>query len=61
MAISAIVNFGQYSTFDLDDIQGRVIPLLKGFRGSMMWSPFLELLFGYGVKVKVKSEVKGQM
>ena len=26
-----------------------------------MGSPFLELSFGYGVKVKVKSEVKGQI
>ena len=27
---------------------------------SRMGSPFLELFFGYGVNVKVKSEVKGQ-
>ena len=26
-----------------------------------MGSPFLELFFGYGVKVKVTSEVKGQI
>ena len=26
-----------------------------------MGSPFLELSFGYGVKVKVKSEVKGHI
>ena len=26
-----------------------------------MGSPFLELFFGYGVKLKVKSEVKGQI
>ena len=33
MAVSAILNFGQCSTFDLDDIEGRVIPLYKGFPG----------------------------
>ena len=27
----------------------------------MIGSPFLELYFGYGVKVKVTSEVKGQI
>ena len=59
MAVSAILNVGQCSTFDLDDIEGRVIPLYKGFPG---WgSPFLEYLFGYWVKIKVKSEVKGQI
>ena len=58
MAASAILNFDQFSTFDLDDIEGRVIPLVWGF--PRMGSPFLELYFGYGVNVKVKSEVKGQ-
>ena len=33
MAVSAILNFSKYSTFDLDDIEGRVIPLFKGFPG----------------------------
>ena len=56
MAISAILNFSKYSTFDLDDIEGRVIPLFKGFPGY--GSPFLELFLGYGIKIKVKSEVK---
>ena len=32
MAVSAILNFGQFSTFDLDDIEGRVTPLFKGFQ-----------------------------
>ena len=59
MAVSAILNFGKFSTFDLDDIESRVIPLYTGI--SRMGSPFLELFFGYGVKVKVTSEVKGQI
>ena len=33
MAVSAILNFGKFSTFDLDDIEGRVIPLYKVFPG----------------------------
>ena len=58
MAASAILNFDQFSNFDLDDIEGRVIPLLWGLPGwgVHFWSYF----FGYGVNVKVKSEVKGQ-
>ena len=31
MAVSAIKNFGKFSSFDLDDIEGRVIPLYKVF------------------------------
>ena len=44
MAVSAILNFGKFSTFDLDDIEGRVIPLYKGFPGwgIHFWSYFLE-------------------
>ena len=55
MAVSAILNFGQFSTFDHYDIEGRVI----GF--SRMGSPFQELCFECGVKVKVTSEVKGHI
>ena len=33
MAVSAILNFRQFSTFDHDDIEGRVIHLFKGFPG----------------------------
>ena len=33
MAVSAILNFGQFSDFDLDDIEGRLIPLFEGFPG----------------------------
>ena len=33
MAVSAILNFGKCSIFDLDDTDGRVIPLYKGFPG----------------------------
>ena len=42
MAVSAILNFGKCSTFDLDDIEGRVIPLYKGFPGwgVHFWSYF---------------------
>ena len=29
MAVSAILNFGTISTFDLDDTEGHVIPLFK--------------------------------
>ena len=31
MAVSSILNFSKYLTFDLDDIEGRVISLFKGF------------------------------
>ena len=31
MAVSAILNFGQFFTFDHNDIEGRVIPLSKVF------------------------------
>ena len=43
MAVSAILNFGKLSTFDLDDIEGHVIPLYKGFPGwgVHFWSYFL--------------------
>ena len=33
MSVSAILKFGKFSTCDLDDIEGRVIPLFKGFPG----------------------------
>ena len=33
MAVSAILDFGQCSIFYLDDIEGRVISLFKGFPG----------------------------
>ena len=44
MAVSAILDFGQFSTFDLDDIEGRVIPVFKGFPGwgVHLWSVFLD-------------------
>ena len=44
MAVSAILNFGKFSTFDLDDIEGRVIPLYKGFPGwgVHFWSNILD-------------------
>ena len=45
MAVSAILNFGNFSTFDLDNIEGRVILRLKGFpgRGVHFWSTFLDM------------------
>ena len=42
MAVSVILNFDHFSTFDLDDIEGRVIFLFKGFPEWGV-SPFLEL------------------
>ena len=53
MAVSAILNFGQFSTFELDDIESLVVPLFKGFPGwgVHFWSYMLDT----GVKVKVKS------
>ena len=44
MAVSAILNFGIFSTFDLDDIEGRVIPLYKALPGwgVHLWSHFLD-------------------
>ena len=44
MAASDILNFDQFSTFDLDDIEGRVIPLYSGFpgRGVHFWSYFVD-------------------
>ena len=44
MAVSAILNFSKYSAFDLDDIEGRVIPLFKGFPGLGVhfWSYVLD-------------------
>ena len=43
MAVSTILNFGQCSTFVLD-IEGRVIPLYKGFPGwgVHLWSNILD-------------------
>ena len=59
MVVVAMLDVGQFSTFDLDDLEGRVIPLSRGFRvrGVHFWSYF----FGYGVKVNVKMKVKGQL
>ena len=46
MAVSAILNFGKFSTFDLDDIEGRVISLIRDFQdgesisGVIFWIRF---------------------
>ena len=44
MAASAILNFDQFSTFDLYDTEGRVIPLFMGYPvwGVYFWSYFLD-------------------
>ena len=55
MAVLAILNFSKYSTFDLDDIEGRVIPLFKGFpgRGVNFWSYFL-------IRCQIQGQIRGQ-
>ena len=62
MAVSAILNIGQCSTFDLDDIEGRVIPLYKGFPGwgVHLWSFCLDtgLKSRSNQRSKVKFDVK---
>ena len=59
MTSAAILNSEKFSTFDLDDLQGNVIPLFGGFRGwgFHFWSYSLDM----GVDVKVKSEAKCQI
>ena len=44
MAVSAILNFGKFSTFDPDDVEGRVMPLFRGFQGwgVHFWSYVLD-------------------
>ena len=58
MAVSAILNVGQCSTFDLDDIEGRVIPLYKCFPGwgVHFWSIYLDT--GLKSKSNQRSKVK---
>ena len=46
MAVSAILNVGQCSTFDLDDIEGRVIPLYKVFQDGKSISGVLFWILG---------------
>ena len=61
MAVSAILNVCQCSTFDLDDIKGHVIPFYKGFPGwgVHFWS-FLDtgLKSRSNQRSKVKFDVK---
>ena len=58
MAVSAILNFGQCSTFDLDDIESRVIPFYKVFPGwgFHFWSNCLDS--GLKSRSKQRSKVK---
>ena len=58
MAVSAILNVSKYSTFDFDDIEGRVIPLFKGYsgRGVHFWSYF----FDAGLKSRSNQRSKGK-
>ena len=56
MAVSAILNFGKFSTFDLDDIEGRVIPLYKVFQdgesisGGIFW-----------IRCQSEGQIRGQI
>ena len=58
MAVSSILNFGIFSTFDLDDIEGRVIPCFKGFPGwgVHFWSNILDM--GSKFRSNQRSKVK---
>ena len=62
MALSAILNFGQCSNFDLNDIEGRVIPFYKGFLGwgVHFWSNILDtgLKSRSNQRSKVKCDIK---
>ena len=60
MAASAILNFDQFSTFDLDDIEGLVIPLSWSFpgRGVHFWSYFLDTGSRLNQRLKVKVNPK---
>ena len=62
MAVSAILNFGQCSNFDLDEIEGRVIPFYKGFPGwgVHFWSNYLDtgLKSRSILRSKVKCDIK---
>ena len=55
MAVSAILYFGKFSTFDLEDIEGRVIPLSKGFPGwgVHFWSYFW-------IRCQSEGQIRGQ-
>ena len=55
MAVSSILNFSKYSTFDLDDIEGRVISLFKGFpgRGVHFWRFFW-------IRCQIQGQIRGQ-
>ena len=58
MAVTAILNFGEFSTFDLDDIKGRVLPLVNGFPGWVVhfWSRCLDT--GSKSRSNLRSKVK---
>ena len=55
MVVVAMLDVGQFSTFDLDDLEGRVILLSRGFRvwGVHFWSYFLDT--GSRSKVKLRN------
>ena len=46
MAVSAILNFGKCSTFDLDDIESRVLPRVRGFPGQGVISGVIFWIWG---------------
>ena len=55
---SRFLNFGQCSTFDLDDMEGHVIPIYKGFPrwGVHFWSYILDM--GSKSRSNQRSKVK---
>ena len=55
MAISAILNFGKCSTVDLDDIEGRVIPLLRVFQDGKSISGVV-----FWIRVQSQGHIRGQ-
>ena len=58
MAVATILDIWKCPIVDPDDLHGRVIPLFGVFEGG---NTFLELFFGYLVKVNVKPDVKYQI
>ena len=55
MAVSAILNFVKFVTFDLDDIEGRIIPLYKGFPG---WESISGVIFW--IRGQSQGHIRGQ-
>ena len=56
MAVSAILKFSKYSNFDLDDVEGRVIPFLRDFQDGESISGVI--LFDIGLKSRSNQRSK---